>query len=76
MSDVTISQQQYHDAIVSATKRILEHPFGVICKHWMLTCLLSELEKQGMPMNVNFVKAVVDSDDDSALELLPVAFKE
>src|ERR1700733_4882858 len=54
-------------AIDKAVRRILSHPYGVVCKHWMVAALCSELENAGYPQPDEFVKAVVKSDDETAL---------
>jgi hypothetical protein len=54
-------------AIERAVRRILKHPYGVVCKHWMIAALLSELEEAGYPQPDGFVRAVVRADDETAL---------
>ncbi len=60
--------EPWQAAINKAVKRVLEHPRGVVCKHWMLAALLSELENIGYPQPDAFVKAVVWADDETALQ--------
>ena len=60
-------QPDWQIAVTKAVRRILEHPQGVVCKHWMIFCLLSELEAIGHPQPNEFVKAVVHADDETAL---------
>jgi hypothetical protein len=57
----------WRKALNAAMRRILAHPQGVVCKHWMLACLMSELEAAGHPQPTGFVKAVVEADDEAAL---------
>lgn len=57
--------------IAEATiKRVLNHPMGVVCKHWMLECLIDEMERAGIEPQRDFVKAVMNADDEDALMLL------
>ena len=62
-------------ALDKAMKEILEHPFGVICKHWMIAKICSNMEEAGFPQSDEFVKAVVYSKDEEALECFPVFAK-
>lgn len=57
-------------ALKETVRRVLNHPAGVVCKHWMIMTLLAELEKVGATYSLDFAKAVVNSDDEKALELL------
>jgi hypothetical protein len=54
-------------ALNKGLRSILEHPFGKVCKHWMIAQLMSELEAAGFPQPDGFVKAVVEADDFTAL---------
>ena len=63
-------------AINTAIRRILKHPNGVVCKHYMIACLLSELENAGYDQPNDFVKAVVEADDETALSFEWIFEKE
>lgn len=54
-------------AVTKGVRLILEHPYGQVCKHWALAQILSELEHAGFSQPDAFVKAVVKSDDTTAL---------
>jgi hypothetical protein len=56
--------------IIAVAQRILKHPQGTICKHWVVLILLDLLEREGWPISMELAKAVVDADDDKSLELL------
>jgi hypothetical protein len=58
------------NALKSVFRRVLNHPNGTVCKHWMLAVLLSEMETIGAEHTLEFVRAVVNAEDEIALELL------
>jgi hypothetical protein len=70
MSDV--QNGDWRGAVNAAVRRILSHPYGKVCKHWMLSVLLSELEAAGYPQPDKFVSAVVKADDETALSFADI----
>ena len=64
--------EDWQTAIEKATRRVLEYPKGVVCKHWVLCCFFSELEEIGYPQPDGFVKAVVQANDEIALTFSPI----
>ena len=51
-------------------KRLLNFPDGKICKHHVCTILLEALEKGGTKLDPELVRAIVNAEDDKALDLL------
>jgi hypothetical protein len=60
--------------LVKMIERLLKFPYGTICKHHVAAQLLAILEQHGYPLSQEkaLVKAVIDADDESALELLKI----
>jgi len=50
--------------------RLMQYPCATICRHAVAVELLALLEQKGHPLNVNLVRAVVDADDRTALNIL------
>lgn len=72
MNATKTTSPDWQIAIEKATRRVLEHPQGVVCKHWVLCCFFSELEAIGYPQPDSFVEAVVRADDEAALAFSPI----
>lgn len=56
--------------ILNEIKKLIQFPQARICKHSAACNLISLLESKGCEWTPEFVKAVVDADDDTALKLL------
>lgn len=56
--------------LLGYVKRALEFPFPQICKHMVAADLLSLLEERGLPIPDELAKAVVQADDETAIELI------
>ena len=51
----------------------MKFPYPTICRHLVAADMLSALEEHGYPVSRRLVKAVVDADDEAALEALAKA---
>lgn len=58
---------QLKSAIDATWKRILAYPFGQVCKHLTVIILMDELGRHGFECPEALIKAVVNSDDETAL---------
>ena len=56
--------------ILDLVKRLLNFPEPKICRHYVAANLLNILEESGYPISQELAGAVVNADDDYALNLL------
>lgn len=56
--------------LVTAIRKLLEFPFPQICRHSVACDLLEILEKYGAEVPEELARAVVQADDETALDAL------
>lgn len=49
---------------------LVQFPFAQVCKHWAALQVVELLEVRGLAADKDLAKALCQSDDDTALELL------
>lgn len=55
---------------------LLRFPKATICKHAVASQILNELERIGLQVRCEVVKAVADGDDESAIQLVEEKIKD
>lgn len=59
-----------NEKIQTAIKRLLGFLHPQVCRHAVVLDLLNIMEECGCELNKEFVKAVVEADDDKALQMI------
>lgn len=58
------------DVVLDIIERFIRFPDARVCKHYVASLVLSELERAGFDVVQELAKAIVEADDETALRLL------